>query len=147
MPDDCLFCKIATGQIPSHKVYEDKDTLAFLDINPLTRGHTLVIPKAHAARFEDLARPAAERLMGVAHRILPAVTKAVGAPASTLAINNGREGGQEVPHVHVHIIPRSEGDGGGPIHALFARRAKASGDELAALAKSAEAQVAAAKAA
>lgn len=134
MPDDCIFCKIAQGAIPSHKIYEDADTLAFLDVRPLTRGHALVIPKQHAVRYENLTPQQAQQLMGVAHKILAPLTRAVQAPASTLAINNGKEGGQEVPHVHVHLIPRAEGDGGGPIHALFAKPSPASGEELAALA-------------
>lgn len=135
MVDDCLFCKIVQGTIPCHKVFDDEHTLAFLDIRPLTRGHTLVIPKAHDVRFEDLSSEAAQRLMAVVHRVLPAVGRAVGASGSTLAINNGREGGQEVPHVHVHVIPRTAGDGGGPIHGLFAHPGAAGAQDLAKLAE------------
>ena len=136
MAADCIFCKIAQGAIPSHKVYEDAKSLVFLDINPLTRGHALVIPKTHAVRFEDMNPELAQHLMRVAHQVLPALSRAVDAPASTIAINNGKEGGQEVPHVHVHLIPRTAGDGGGPIHALFPRRAPVDKDELSRLAKS-----------
>ena len=122
MAGECLFCRIAQGQIPSHKVHEDDATFAFLDIRPLTKGHTLVIPKTHVPRFEDLPTKDAEALFRVVHALLPRICHAVGAPASTVAINNGRESGQEVPHVHVHIVPRTKGDPGGPIHALFATR-------------------------
>lgn len=131
--DDCLFCKIAQGTIPSHKVYEDAHVLAFLDIHPLVKGHTLVIPKTHAVRYENLTSEAAAHIWKTIHRLLPAITRAVNAPASTLAINNGKEGGQEVPHVHVHILPRATGDGGGPIHALFSKRPSASTEDLARL--------------
>lgn len=134
MAADCLFCKIASGVIPSHKVYEDEATFAFLDIHPLSLGHTLVIPKTHAARFEDLDAESAGRIWRTVHRLVPLVLKAVGAPASTLAVNNGREAGQEVAHVHVHLVPRHAGDGGGPIHALDWKRPTVSAEELKALA-------------
>lgn len=134
-PMNCLFCKIANGQIPSHKVYEDAAALAFLDVNPLTRGHALVIPKRHAEKLEDLSPAEAEKLMGVLHKLLPALAKAVGATASNVALNNGRESGQEVPHLHVHLIPRTPGDGGASIHAAFSKRAAAAPPELARLAE------------
>lgn len=130
-----MFCKIARGGIPAHKVHEDAGALAFLDIRPLTKGHALVIPKKHYARLEDMPAHEAAQLMEVVHRLSSRLCQAVGAPASTIAINNGREAGQEVAHVHVHVVPRTAGDSGGPIHALFSRRPTVSPEELTALAQ------------
>jgi len=109
--DDCVFCKIVAGQIPVTKIYEDEVVLAFLDIGPISDGHTLVIPKQH---FEKLHDCQAEVLGQVASR-LGKVAKAVAAGMNcqgyNLLCNNGRAAGQLVEHLHFHIIPRNEGDG------------------------------------
>ena len=118
MAVSCVFCAIIAGRIPSHKVYEDEKTLAFLDIHPSAPGHTLVIPKAHIARVQDLHEEDSRCLFAALHRIVGRIQEAVGAPASTIGINNGRESGQEVPHVHIHVIPRGKGDRGGIIQGL-----------------------------
>ncbi|MEE8354912.1 MAG: HIT family protein [Candidatus Bathyarchaeia archaeon] len=118
MADSCIFCAIVEGRIPSHKVYEDEKTLAFLDIHPSAPGHTLLIPKAHIALVEDLPEEDARFLFAALHKIVGRIQEAVGAPASTIGINNGRESGQEVPHVHIHVIPRGKGDRGGIIQGL-----------------------------
>ena len=111
MADDCIFCKIIAGEIPSAKIYEDEQILAFLDIGPLSEGHCLVVPKDHYLRFEqlpaDLASALARRLGPVAQ----AVVKAVNAEGYNILNNNGRCAGQLVEHVHFHIIPRNLGDG------------------------------------
>jgi len=117
--DDCIFCAIAAGEIPSHTVYEDGETIAFLDANPLARGHTLVIPRDHHERVNDLPPETAGAVGRTIAAVAPAVEDAVDAPATTIAYNNGEAAGQEVPHVHAHVVPRSPGDGGRPIHALF----------------------------
>ena len=132
--DDCIFCSIVDGDIPSHTVYEDEQTYAFLDANPLARGHALVIPKAHHERVGDMPDDLAAAVGRTIARVAPAVEAAVDAPASTIAYNNGAEAGQEVPHVHAHIVPRFEDDGVGPIHALFGGPGEAEDDELAAVA-------------
>ena len=118
MADNCIFCAIVDGRVPSHKVYEDEKTLAFLDIHPSAPGHTLVIPKAHIARVEELPEEDARRLFAALHKIVGRIQEAMGAPACTIGINNGRESGQEVPHVHIHVIPRSTGDRGGIIQGI-----------------------------
>jgi len=118
MSERCVFCAIVDGRIPSHKVYEDERTLAFLDIHPSAPGHTLVIPKAHVAKVEDLDGVDAEALFRTLHGLVGGIQEAMGAPASTIGINNGRESGQEVPHVHIHVIPRSAGDRGGIIQGI-----------------------------
>lgn len=119
MTDSCLFCQIVAGEVPGRIVYEDEAAIAFLDVNPLADGHTLVVPKAHTERVNDLSPDEAADFFRAVREVVPAVEGAVDAPASTVAINNGKESGQEVPHLHVHVVPREAGDGAGPIHALF----------------------------
>jgi histidine triad (HIT) family protein len=130
MTDDCIFCSIVAGDIPSRTVYESEDVLAFLDANPLAPGHTLVIPKTHHERLNDLGDGLAGEVLGTLNALVPVVEDAVDAPASTVAFNNGPEAGQEVPHVHGHIVPRFEDDGGGPIHAVAGSRPDLSDEEL-----------------
>jgi len=116
---DCVFCSIVEGELPSHTVQETDDALAFLDANPLADGHTLVIPKEHHERLADVPPGTAEGFYEVLHAVVPAVEAAVDAPATTVAVNNGEAAGQEVPHVHAHVVPRFTDDDAGPIHALF----------------------------
>ncbi|UCD45210.1 MAG: HIT family protein [Candidatus Bathyarchaeota archaeon] len=118
MSDRCVFCRIIRGETSSYKVYEDGRALAFLDINPSAPGHTLIIPKAHVARVEDLQEEDAISLFSALHRLVEPIQRAVEAPACTIGINNGPESGQEIPHVHVHVIPRSRGDHGGIIQGV-----------------------------
>ncbi|MDX1612645.1 MAG: HIT family protein [Candidatus Thermoplasmatota archaeon] len=124
---DCIFCKIIQGEIPSNKVYEDDHVFAFLDINPLTNGHTLVVPKVHAARIGELTGEQAAAYFREVPAITQAVEAAVEADGATLAWNDGEAAGQEVPHAHLHIVPRWDGDGYGPIHALFGGPGQAEG--------------------
>lgn len=131
---ETVFDAIVRGDIPCHRLYEDERTLCFLDINPLREGHCLVIPKRGAPKISQLDAEDAAAIMTTAQRVVPALCAAVGADDATLAIHDGPSAGQEVPHVHLHIIPRRPGDGGGPVHALFADRPDANGDAMAALA-------------
>ena len=117
--DKTIFEQIIDGEIPSFTVYEDETTYAFLDANPLAPGHTLVIPKEPYERLNDMPADEAGAVFGLVSDLAPAVEAAVGADASTVALNNGPEAGQEVPHVHWHIIPRFADDDVGPIHRLF----------------------------
>ena len=118
MSDRCAFCRIIRGEIPSYKVYEDGRTLAFLDINPSAPGHTLIIPKSHVARIEDLPEEDATALFRALHRLVEPIQRAVEVSSCTVGINNGPESGQEIPHVHVHVIPRSRRDRGGIIQGV-----------------------------
>ncbi len=111
-----VFSQIVEGEIPAYVVYEDETTFAFLDANPLAPGHTLVIPKTEYQKIEDLPEDAARDLFATVHRLTPAIEDAVDADATTVGFNNGEAAGQEVEHVHCHIIPRFEGDGGGSLH-------------------------------
>jgi histidine triad (HIT) family protein len=115
----CLFCRIAAGEIPSEKVLEDEHAFAFLDIRPLTRGHVLVIPKRHSERVADMPVEDALAVMRLVQRLTRRQGEALGAAGVTIAVNDGRAAGQEVLHVHVHLIPRHEKDGAGPIHRMF----------------------------
>ena len=119
MSEDCIFCQIIAGEIPSNTVAETEEAYAFLDVSPLARGHTLVIPKAHHERVGEMPADVAGAVFELVNELTPAVEDAVGAPASTVAFNNGEDAGQEVPHVHCHIVPRFAEDGGRPIHSLF----------------------------
>ena len=134
MSDDCVFCSIVAGDIPARTVHETDDVLAFLDANPLAAGHTLVIPKAHAQHVGDLDSALASDLFDVVAELTPRVRNAVDADAANVGINDGPAAGQEVPHVHVHVIPRFEGDGGAPLHAVAGTRPELDDDELDAIA-------------
>jgi histidine triad (HIT) family protein len=116
---DCLFCGIVAGEVPSRTVYEDEQVQAFLDVNPLVKGHTVVVPKAHHERVGELPADVAGAFFRGVNELTPAVEDAVDATATTVAINNGADAGQEVPHLHCHVVPRFAEDGGRPIHALF----------------------------
>jgi histidine triad (HIT) family protein len=113
---DCIFCKIINGEIPSAKVYEDEDVFAFLDISQVTKGHTLVIPKAHHANIYELPEDVAGKLFAVIPKITNAVKKAYNPIGLNLLNNNGEAAGQTVFHYHLHIIPRyGKGDGFGAV--------------------------------
>ncbi|HIH75543.1 MAG TPA: HIT family protein [Methanosarcina sp.] len=118
MTDNCLFCKIIAGEIPSKKVYEDNAVYAFLDIYPASEGHTLVAPKKHFSKFTDMGAEDVALLFEAARKITAAVEKAFSAEGTNIGINNGEVAGQEVPHVHVHVIPRKKGDGGRGIKSI-----------------------------
>jgi len=134
MSKDCIFCGIVAGEMPSHTVYEDDTATAFLDVNPLARGHTVVIPNDHYERVGQLPEDVAAGFFRAINQITPAVEGSVDAPASTVAVNNGPEAGQEVPHVHCHVIPRFADDGVGLIHSLFSG-VDLSDDEMTAVAE------------
>ena len=128
--DDCIFCQIVDGDIPSRTVFEDDTAMAFLDANPLAPGHTLVIPKEHYEELEDVPGDVAAHVFGVLHRLNTAVQHAVDADGANVAFNDGAAAGQEVPHVHGHIIPRFESDGGSPVHAVAGERPTLTDAEL-----------------
>jgi histidine triad (HIT) family protein len=103
----CIFCRIIKGSAPSYVVYEDELTLAFLDINPISDGHTLILTRVHEERLEDLPPEHAEALFKTLCRLVGPIQRAMGVPATSIGVNNGREAGQLVPHVHIHVIPRN----------------------------------------
>ncbi len=109
--NDCLFCNIISHHIPSSGVYEDEDTYAFLDIHPINRGHTLVVPKRHSANMFEASSVDFQAVMRTVHQLAPKVMQAVGAEGVNIGINTHPAAGQIVFHLHVHIIPRFTGDG------------------------------------
>ena len=113
---NCIFCKIIADQIPSVQIYEDADTLAFLDINPVNPGHTLVIPKTHYVNVFDAPEEMWTRVMATAKKIAHALEKGLPTGDVNITTNNGAHSGQMVFHSHVHVIPRYEGDGFGLWH-------------------------------
>jgi histidine triad (HIT) family protein len=125
---DCIFCKISSGEIPTKVITETKNSLAFLDAFPLTKGHTLVIPKNHHEKIQNMSSEENADLFSTVHKIISKVDKLTG--ATLVAVHNGREAGQEIPHVHVHLVPRSSDDSGGPIHCLFDSTLNISDSEL-----------------
>ncbi len=108
---DCIFCKIVSGEIPSAKIYENKNVLAFLDIGPVSSGHTLVIPKSHYQMVHECPADVLSSVAEVLPKIAAAVYGAMEADGYNVLCNNGRAAGQLVNHVHFHIIPRKHSDG------------------------------------
>jgi len=125
---DCIFCKIAKKEIPSKIITETNKSIAFLDAFPLSRGHTLVIPKSHYEKVQDMTDMDNTDLFNTVHKVISKVDKLTG--ATLLAIHNGKDSGQEIPHVHVHLIPRQSSDQAGPVHSMFKDRPKLSDEEL-----------------
>ena len=106
MVDDCIFCKIVAGDIPSSKVYEDEEVLAFLDISQVTPGHTLVVPKNHARNLLEMDETTTAQLFARVSKVAQKVKAATQAPAMNIISNMEEIAGQTVFHTHVHIIPR-----------------------------------------
>ena len=115
---DCLFCKIANKQIPAEIVYEDSDTLAFLDIHPRAPGHTMIIPKIHAENILDLPDNLVGKVFLTVKKIAGMLTKAFKPEGFTIGINHGRVSGQVVDHLHIHVMPRFSNDQGASIHSV-----------------------------
>jgi len=125
---DCLFCKIANKEIPSRIITETENSIAFLDAFPVSRGHTLVIPKNHYEKVQDMTDIDNNDLFDTVHNVISKVDKLTG--ATLLAILTGKDSGQEIPHVHVHLIPRQSTDQAGPVHRMFNDGPNLSDEEL-----------------
>jgi histidine triad (HIT) family protein len=108
---ECIFCQIVAGSLSCHKIYEDEDTLAFLDIAPVNYGHTLVIPKKHYTNMEEIPEEDLCRLIKAVKKVGKALKHNLGAAGYNANVNNDPVAGQVIPHIHVHVIPRSAGDG------------------------------------
>lgn len=122
---DCIFCKIVKGEIPSAKLYEDEQSLAILDINPLTPGHTLLMTKGHYPALLDAPSETTAHLIKTSYQIVKAVVNGMKADGYNLLLNNGRCAGQLIPHLHFHIIPRRTDDG---VHFHWSPRNYAKGE-------------------
>ena len=108
--DDCIFCRIAAGEIPSATVYEDDDFRAILDLGPAAKGHTLVIPKSHSDNLLSVEPDTAAKALKVISRTANAIKEALGCDGINVVQNNGEAAGQTVMHLHFHIIPRYKND-------------------------------------
>lgn len=109
--DDCIFCKIANGEIPSNTVYEDEDFRAILDMGPAAKGHTLLLPKEHADNLFELPEDLASKALVTAKAVGKKIKEKLGADGLNIVQNNGEIAGQTVMHFHIHIIPRYKNDG------------------------------------
>ncbi|MGH7352855.1 MAG: HIT family protein [Candidatus Methylomirabilales bacterium] len=128
----CLFCQIARVERPSHTIFAGDGVMAFLDIFPCTPGHTLVIPRQHHATLSEMPAEEVGRLFQAAAMVATKVQSALGAAGFNMGINNGKAAGQEVFHVHVHIIPRYADDGGGSMKSVAQFKGKESLEQIAA---------------
>ena len=108
---DCIFCKIVAGELPSLKVYEDAETLAFLDIHPVNPGHTLVIPKAHYVNAFEAPEDVWVKMTATVKKVAHAIKEGLPVGDMNIAMNNGKFAGQVVFHAHIHVMPRYENDG------------------------------------
>jgi histidine triad (HIT) family protein len=124
---DCLFCGIVAGSVPAHVVLDDEIAVAFLDVRPVFKGHVLVAPREHYVTLPDLPADLIGPLFTRVQRVSAAVPAALGAQGTFVAENNGVS--QSVPHLHVHVVPRTKGDG---LRGFFWPRTKYSGDQEAA---------------
>lgn len=114
---DCVFCKIISGEIPSKFLKETSDSVSFLDAFPLAKGHVLVIPKKHHQKIQDMTSEENGDLFSLVREMITKVDSVTG--STLVAVHNGEEAGQEIPHVHVHLVPRSKNDSAGAIHSMF----------------------------
>jgi histidine triad (HIT) family protein len=127
---NCVFCKIIAGKISARVIMENEKAMALLDAFPLSAGHTLVIPKLHYAKVQEMSQQDAMAVFEIIWKVAGAVEAGSQVNASTIAIHNGSEAGQEIPHMHAHIVPRKRDDGAGPIHSMFKIRPKLSPQEM-----------------
>jgi histidine triad (HIT) family protein len=125
---DCIFCKIVKKEIPVKIILETEKTLAFMDAFPLTKGHSLVIPKSHYEKIQDISKEDNSDLFETVRKTISKVDAIT--DATLLAVHNGKQSGQEIPHVHVHLIPRSSEDSAGPVHSMFSNPPKLTDKEI-----------------
>jgi len=128
--ENCIFCKIVDGNIAARIISQDDNAMAFLDAFPLSEGHALIIPKKHYSKIQDMSRGHSSAIFDLLRTVTAPIEEALGVKASTIAIHNGIEAGQEISHVHIHIIPRISGDGAGPVHSMFKTRPKISSEKM-----------------
>ena len=124
---DCIFCKIIAGEIPVKILKETSSSMSFLDAFPLAKGHVLVIPKNHHQKIQEMSSEENNDLFSLVHSMISKVDALTG--ATLVAVHNGKEAGQEVPHVHVHLVPRSSDDSAGAVHSMFDSTIKLSESE------------------
>ena len=125
---DCIFCKIVSGEIKSKFLKETKYSVSFLDAFPLATGHVLIIPKNHHQKIQDMSIEENTDLFSLVHQMISNIDRITG--STLVAIHNGKDAGQEIPHVHVHLVPRSKDDSAGAIHSMFSSTVTLSESEM-----------------
>lgn len=125
---DCIFCKIISKEIPANILKETFRSISFLDAFPLAKGHVLVIPKNHHHKIQDMSIEENTDLFSLVHLMISKVDLITG--STLVAVHNGADAGQEIPHVHVHLVPRSKDDSAGAIHSMFNSSLKLSESEI-----------------
>ena len=125
---DCIFCKIASKEITTKILVETESCIGFLDAFPLAKGHALVIPKNHYEKLQDLPTAINTEVFSTVHSLISKVDSLTG--ATLVAVHNGKQSGQEIPHVHVHLIPRSKDDSAGAVHSMFSQKLELSKSEI-----------------
>lgn len=133
--ENCIFCKIAAGKIPTYKVLEDKDCFAFLDVKPHALGHTVIIPKKHAFSMLDLDDNSAKKLIVFVKEAMEKLKESLNPDGFNVGWNDGSAAGQVVPHLHVHVMPRFNGDNGGSMHSIVKNPGDKSVEEVAEMLK------------
>ena len=127
----CIFCKIVAREIPNYTVYEDEHNLAFLDISPQAKGHTMVIPKTHAVTLFELENTTT--ILNAVKKTMEKIQSVLSPDGYNVGWNQSDAGGQVVKHLHIHIMPRWDGDGGGSMHSVVSNPGDVSVEELAKL--------------
>lgn len=127
---DCIFCKIVKGEIPAFKVFENEKVLAFLDIEPMSGGHCLVIPKVHSEDIFDIAENDLKEVISAVKIVSEKLKKSLGATGVNIINNSGKSSGRGVAHFHMHVIPRHEDDGLNIVEDLVKKTKKANPEEL-----------------
>ena len=130
---DCIFCKILNKQVPNYTVYEDEYVLAFLDIFPHAKGHTVVIPKRHAEKFVDLTEVETQCFASSIRKTMDKIQTVLRPDGFNVGWNEQPAGGQVVPHLHAHVFPRYTGDGGGSMHSIIKNPGELAVEEIAKL--------------
>jgi len=125
---DCIFCKIISKEVPAKILYEDEYSISFLDAFPIAKGHTLVIPKKHFAQIQDMSSDMNQKLFDTVHKMITKIDSVMG--STLVLIHNGKDSGQEIMHVHVHLIPRSIDDSGDNLDSMFKNKIKLTDDEI-----------------
>ncbi len=125
----CIFCKIINGKLNARKIYETKHSIALFDAFPLKKGHTLIISKAHKTKIQELNKEENNDIFSTLHFLINHIEKIVESNSTLVAIHNGEESGQEIPHIHIHVIPIKKSDKSTAIHSMFTKE-KFSEDEL-----------------
>lgn len=128
--NECLFCKIVAKEIPANVVYEDAHAIAFLDIVPRASGHTMVIPKVHVQNLLELPDAETGPLFSAVTKVARMLAEKLSSDGITFGINQGRASGQEVDHLHVHLMPRWRGDGGGAVQSVVSNKPKETLEEI-----------------